>query len=265
MELNLKGKRALVAGASSGLGAGAALALAAEGVELVINSRDRERLAASARRIEESTGIRPALAVGDISDESEREEVIRASRESLRDGTVDILVSNTGGPPPGAFLDQSAGQWEQAGRLLLDSAVGLTRAFLPGMTEQGWGRLIYFTSVAVLQPVDYLILSNSYRAAVTGFCKTVSNNYARQGITANCVCPGYTDTERLQNLIEDQAGKAGKTVDDVRKDFADQIPARRLGRPEELAALVTFLASDRAAYITGTSIPVDGGLHRGLL
>ncbi len=265
MDTGLKGKRVLVTGASSGLGAAAALALAAEGVELVINSRDRTKLEATAGKIEAATGVKPGLAVGDLADQSERVKVILAVREQVRDGNLDVLVSNTGGPPPGAFLDHSAEVWSDAGKLLLDSAVGLTRAFLPGMLEQSWGRLIYITSIAVLQPVDYLILSNAYRAAVTAFCKTVSNTYASGGITANCVCPGYTATERLVNLAGSRAEESGSTAEEVLKEMAAEIPAGRIGKPEELAALIVFLASDNAAYITGTSTPVDGGLHKGLL
>lgn len=265
METGLKGKRVLVTGASAGLGGAAAMALAAEGVELVINSRDRQKLETTAGKIESATGVKPALAVGDLADQSERAKVILAVREHVREGNLDVLVSNTGGPPPGAFLDHSGEVWSDSGKLLLDSAVGLTRAFLPGMLEQSWGRLIYITSIAVLQPVDELILSNTYRAAVTAFCKTVSNTYAARGITANCVCPGYTATERLVNLAQSRADQSGSTAEEVLKEMAAEIPAGRIGKPEELAALIVFLASDNAAYITGTSTPVDGGLHKGLL
>ena len=265
MDFGLKEKRVLVTGASAGLGAAAAMALAAEGASVVINGRDLKRLEATAKKIESRTGVHPGLAVGDVSKSPDRVKVINSSRDQLRDGVIDILVSNTGGPPPGAFLDQSGDIWREAGQLLVDSAVGLTRAFLPGMIEQNWGRLIYITSVAVLQPVDDLILSNSYRAAVTGFCKTISNNYSRHGITANCVCPGYTATERLLSLAEARAQAKGTTAKDELKAFASQVPAGRLGRPEELAALIAFLASDQAAYITGSSIAVDGCAHRGLL
>jgi 3-oxoacyl-[acyl-carrier protein] reductase len=264
MDLGLTGKRVLVTGASAGLGAAAAMALAAEGAAVVINGRDLSRLETTAGKIESRTGAKPGLAVGDVSKSPDRVKVINSARDQLRDGVVDILVSNTGGPPPGAFLDQTGDTWREAGQLLVDSAVGMTRAFLPGMIEQNWGRLIYITSVAVLQPLDDLILSNSYRAAVTGFCKTISNNYAKHGITANCVCPGYTATERLMSLAESRAQAKGTTAKDELRAFSGQVPAGRLGRPEELAALIAFLASDQAAYITGSSIAVDGGVHRAL-
>jgi 3-oxoacyl-[acyl-carrier protein] reductase len=265
MDLGLKGKRALVTGASAGLGAAAAMALASEGVQVVINGRDQTRLEAAATKIQTATGVRPGLAIGDVSKSPDRVKVINAAKELLPYGAIDILVSNTGGPPAGAFLDHSGDVWREAGQLLMDSAIGLTRAFLPGMIEQKWGRLIYITSVAVLQPIDDLILSNSYRAAVTGFSKTVSNTYAKHGITANCVCPGYTATERLMSLAESRGKAAGITPQEAMQNFVNLVPARRLGRPDELASLVTFLSSDRAAYITGCSIPVDGGVYRGLI
>jgi len=265
MDLGLAGKRALVTGASAGLGAAVAAELVAEGAAVVINGRDDRRLSQAADRIEQATGVRPGRAVGDISRPADRVKVINAAREQLPEGVIEILVSNTGGPPPGAFLDHSGNVWTEASQLLLESAIGLTRAVLSGMIERKWGRLIYITSVAVLQPVDDLILSNTYRAGLTGFCKTVSNTYAAHGITANCVCPGYTATERLAELMKSRADKAGTTPKEFAHALSETIPARRVGRPEELAALVTFLASDRAAYITGASIPVDGGSHRGLL
>ncbi len=265
MDLGLKGKRGLVSGASSGLGLAAAKTLAAEGVQLVINSRSEFRLEQAAAEIEKATGVKPMLAAGDLSKESERRKVIESALDQVEGGVIDILVSNAGGPPPGAFLEHDSKLFEEAAGLVLDSAVGLTHGLLPKMIEQNWGRLIYITSVGVLQPIDALILSNTYRSAVTGFCKTISNTYAQHGITANCVCPGYTATERLNNLAEKTASETGKLVTQVIEDYAALIPARRVGKPEELASLITFLASERAGYITGTSIPVDGGLHKGLL
>jgi len=265
MDLGLKGRRALVTGGSAGLGAAAAQALVTEGCQVVINSRDEARLARSAARIKETTGVQPGTAAGDLSRAADRVKVVNAAREQLRDGVIDILVCNTGGPPPGQFLELPGSAWTEAGQLLLESAIGLTRAILPDMVDRKFGRLIYITSVAVLQPVDELILSNTYRAGVTGFCKSISNNHARYGITANCVCPGYTGTERLANLMKTRAEKSGATPKQVIESLTEAIPARRIGKPEELAALIAFLASSQAAYITGTSIPVDGGAYRGLL
>jgi len=261
MDLELKGKRTLVTGASAGLGAAAANALAAEGAEVIINSRSEERLIATAESIHAATGVRPQILAGDLSHESDLDMICEYASEA----GLDILVSNTGGPPPGKLLDLGRKTWDNAFDLLLRPAVRLTRSVIEGMIERKYGRLIYITSVAVLQPVDDLMLSNTYRAGVTGFCKTVSNNHARFGITANCVCPGYTATKRLKDLAKKRAEAEGKSVDNVLAAFASLSPAGRLGRPEELASLIAFLASKRAAYITGCSIPVDGGANKALI
>jgi len=259
MELNLKDKIALVTGASGGLGASAAMALAQEGVELFINSRNRQNLEKTADLIFKKSNIKPVLLVGDIS----KKEDIENFKDKIE--KVDIFVSNAGGPPSGLFTELPEESWEESHKLLLLSAINITRLVIDRMIKQKWGRLIYMTSISVLQPIDDLILSNTYRAGVAGFCKTISNNYAKYGITANCVCPGYTATERLKELAAKRAQKTNMTVDDVMTDFAKDIPVGRVGKPEELAALITFLASDKAAYITGTSIPVDGGLVRSLI
>ena len=261
MDLGIKGKHALVTGASAGLGEAAATALAAEGARVTINSRSVERLEQAADRIEKSTGNRPEFIQADIS----TSEGIQGLGEALSGRAVDILVSNTGGPPAGQFLDVEPDQWDRGFKLILDSAVRLTRMVLPGMMERQWGRLIYITSVSVFQPIDNLMLSNSFRAGVTGFVKTISNNYAGHGITANTVCPGYTGTERLRELAEKSAEGSSKSAEDVMKSFGESTPVGRVGKPEELAALIAFLASERAAYITGASIPVDGGHHNFLL
>ncbi|PWB72024.1 hypothetical protein C3F09_07165 [candidate division GN15 bacterium] len=264
MDLGLKGKGALVTGASSGLGAACALALAAEGAEVVINSRNREKLASCARKILDATGHKVKVVVGDLVNPHDVERIYAESVQALSQSRVDILVSNTGGPVAGYFLDLPADKWEESYHLILKSAVDLTRAVLPAMIEQKWGRLIYITSVAVLQPLDDLLLSNTFRAGLTGFCKTVSNTYARHGITANTVCPGYTATERLKELSASRAKQQGISPEEVLANFAKLTPAGRVGEPEELAALVAFLAGERAAYLTGTAFPVDGGAHKGL-
>ncbi len=259
MDLGIKGKKALVTGASSGLGKAAALALAAEGVIVTINSRTKENLEKTAEFIEKETGNKPNIAVGDISSSSAVIDIINSV------GEVDILVSNTGGPPPGDFLDFAEKDWNSACDLLLNSALNLTRAVLEPMKTKGWGRLIYITSVAVLQPIDDLILSNTYRAGLTGFCKTISNKYAKFGITANTVCPGFTGTERLWHLAESRAEQSENTKEEIMEGFGSITPVGRVGKPEELASLITYLASIQAAYVTGTSIPVDGGLYKSLI
>ncbi|HUV31351.1 MAG TPA: SDR family oxidoreductase [Acidobacteriota bacterium] len=261
MDLELTGKHALVTGASSGLGASAAMELAAEGAEVTINSRSEERLDEVAETIATATGTKPNVLAGDLSNEADLDRLCK----TVSRARIDIFVSNSGGPPVGQFTDLSSETWDDACDLLLRPAVRLTRAVIDGMIERRFGRLIYITSIAVLQPVDDLILSNTYRAGVTAFCKTVSNNYARHGITANCVCPGYTATERLISLAQTRAENAGKTPDEIMAGFASAAAAGRVGQPEELAALIAFLAGTKAAFITGCSIPVDGGANKALI
>jgi 3-oxoacyl-[acyl-carrier protein] reductase len=188
-----------------------------------------------------------------------------ASRAAHRFGAVDILVTNTGGPPPGNFESHSADTWRAAVAQNLESVVNLTRLLLPHMRTQRWGRIINITSIAVKQPVDGLILSNSIRAAVTGFARTLANEVAADGVTVNNVLPGYTRTERLVHLAEHNSAARGTDVREAYAAWEREIPMGRLGEPHELAALVAFLASERASYITGTSITVDGGWIRSLL
>jgi 3-oxoacyl-[acyl-carrier protein] reductase len=180
-------------------------------------------------------------------------------------GRVDILVTNTGGPPAGAFESHSAETWRMAVAQNLESVVNLTRAVLPGMKSRRWGRIVNVTSIAVKQPVDDLILSNSVRAAVTGFARTLANEVAPFGITVNNVMPGYTRTDRLEHLATRVAEQKGIPAEQKYSVWDAEIPMRRLGEPRELAALVTFLASERSSYITGQSIAVDGGWIRNLL
>jgi len=265
MDLGLAGKRALITGASSGLGFATAQSLAAEGAEVTINSRSKDRLEAAASRIEKAVGRKPRILPGDLANADDVSQILAAVEGSDGLGRVDIFVLNNGGPPAGMFDKQPTQNWDAGYQLILRAAVEMTRGLLDGMVSRRWGRLVYITSVAALQPIDDLILSNSFRAGVHGFCKTVSNTYARYGITANCVCPGYTMTERLTELAEKRATSTGATIDAQLALFAQAVPAGRLGKPDELASLITFLASDRAAFITGTSIPVDGGTNRALL
>lgn len=259
MDFGLKNKRALVTGASSGLGAAAARVLSEEGAEVFINSRDQKRLEKAADEIEKATASRPTVIAADIS---KTEDVARLVSQV---GAVDILVSNCGGPPPAKLSGVKIDDWRSMADLILYSAISLTRAFIDGMVERKFGRLIYITSIGMLQPIDDLIFSNTFRAGLAGFCKTVSNNYAAYGVTANCVCPGFTATERLWELANARADGSSLTPEEVMEGFSATIPARRLGQPEELAALIAFLASDRAAYITGTAIPVDGGMMKSLI
>ena len=263
MDLGLTGKIALVAAASRGLGRAVAEELAREGAHLLICARGADALRETAESIRAATGVRVVDVVADLSNPVDVARV--AERASAEFGRVDVLVTNGGGPPAGPFENHSAGAWQEAIRQNLVSVIELTRAVLPGMKERRWGRIINVTSIAVKQPVDNLILSNSVRAAVTGFARTLANEVAPFGITVNNVMPGYTRTRRVEELAERNASLRGTTPDAELAVWEGQIPMARLGEPAEFAAMVAFLASERASYTTGASIPVDGGWIRGLL
>jgi 3-oxoacyl-[acyl-carrier protein] reductase len=263
LDLGLSDKVALVAASSRGLGRAIAEELAAEGSSLVMCARDSDRLSKSAAEIESRWSVPVLPVAADLSVRGQPEFVARASLE--RFGRVDILVTNCGGPPSGSFDALSAEQWEEATALILSSAVELTRFVLPGMKERGWGRVLAITSVAAKQPVADLVLSNSLRAAVTGFTRTLANEVARTGITVNTIMPGYTRTERVVELNEATAHREGIGPEQALARIESEIPMGRLGEPKECAALATFLVSERASYVTGQGIAVDGGWIRALL
>lgn len=259
MDLGLKSKVALVAASSKGLGRAVAEELAAEGARLILCARGAEALEEARGKLEEA-GTEVCAVAADLSELDQVDRVIQVGLEAF--GQIDILVTNTGGPPAGPFSQHGPEVWQQAVRQNLDSVVNLCRGVLPGMEERRWGRIINVTSIAVKQPVDGLILSNSVRAAVTGFARTLANEVAGSGITVNNVLPGYTRTDRLVQLAEKLGD--GK-IEEAMATWESQIPMGRVGEPREFAAMVAFLASERASYITGTSIPVDGGWVRSLI
>jgi 3-oxoacyl-[acyl-carrier protein] reductase len=263
MDLGLTGKVALVGGSSRGLGFAAARELAAEGCAVVICGRDGDSLQRARSGIAGTTGAEVLAVVANLSEAAGVQAVTESAIEAF--GHIDVLVTNTGGPPAGPFESHSPETWRAAVAQNLESVVNLCRAVLPPMKERRWGRIINITSIAVKQPVDGLILSNAVRAAVTGFARTLANEIAPHGITVNNVLPGYTRTERLVHLAEHNAQAQGGDVDGAYAKWEAEIPMRRLGEPDELAALIAFLASDRAAYITAQSIAVDGGWVRSLL
>ena len=263
MDLGLKDKVALVAAASQGLGRAVAEELAAEGASLVLCARNPSTLAETAAAIADSTGAHVLAVPTDVTDTDQIERLVQSAGE--RFGRVDILVTNAGGPPAGAFEQLSREQWEQATRLTLFSAIELARHVLPGMKERRWGRILNVTSIAVKQPVENLMLSNSLRAGLTGFARTLANEVAAYGVTVNNILPGYTRTERLEELAQMMADQQGISPAEFRAKWEQEIPMRRLGEPREFAALAAFLVSERASYITGTSIQVDGGWIRSLL
>ena len=262
MDLGLRDRVALVAASSKGLGRAVAAELAAEGCKLALCARGQAALEATAAELS-SGGAEVFARSTDLTDPADVDALVAAGLD--RFGKVDILVTNTGGPPAGSFESHDRDAWQHAVRQNLDSVVNLTRATLPSMRANGFGRIINITSIAVKQPVDGLMLSNSMRAAVTGFARTLANEVAGAGITVNNVLPGYTGTERLQQLASKLAADAGSTAEEALAAWEGEIPMGRIGTPPEFAAMVAFLASERASYITGTSIPVDGGWTRGLL
>jgi 3-oxoacyl-[acyl-carrier protein] reductase len=263
MDLGLRGKVALVAAASRGLGRAIAFELASEGAKLILCARGADHLDTAKNVIATCTGAEVHTVVADLGQPAHVELV--TTEAMARFGQVDILVTNAGGPPAGTFETHAWEAWERAVNLTLRSVVELTRAVLPGMRERKWGRIINVTSIAVKQPVDNLILSNSVRAAVTGFARTLANEVATDGITVNNILPGYTRTERVEELATATAAKEGVNRAEILARFEQEIPMRRLGEPKELAALAVFLASERASYITGQSIAVDGGWIKSLL
>lgn len=263
MDLGIRGRVAVVAGSSQGLGRAIADALAAEGVDLVINSRSASRLETVRDEIAAASGVRVEAVACDLTEPDGPARLIAAAEKAF--GHVDILVTNTGGPPAGMFEDHGPEVWDNAIAQNFVSVVNLVRAALPGMKERRWGRIVNVTSISVKQPVEGLILSNSLRAGVTGFAKTISNEVAPFNVTVNNVLPGYTRTERLIHLAEAVAERDGTTVDGAYAGWAEEIPLGRLAEPHELGSVTAFLCSEPASYVTGQSLAVDGGWIKGLI
>lgn len=263
MYLGLNGKVGAVAGASKGLGRAVADSLAAEGCNLAICSRDEEALKATAEAIAEAHGVKVLPVALDLAQTGAGERFVEAALERF-DG-LDVLVTNNGGPPAGLFADFDEADWLAAVELTLLPALSMVRAALPALRASKQARIINMASISVKQPIAGLILSNSVRAAVVGWAKTLADELAPEGITVNNVLPGYIQTERVDNLLAHRAGEQGISQDKAMADVTAAIPLGRLGRPEEFGDLVAFLASARAGYITGASYWIDGGLYRGLM
>jgi 3-oxoacyl-[acyl-carrier protein] reductase len=263
MDLGMKGRVAIVAAASTGLGRAVAEEFAREGAEVAICARTAATLEKTAREIGAAHGRAVFWQAVDVTQPAAVHDFVQAVQHQY--GRVDICVTNAGGPPSKKFLDISVEEWRAATDLTLLSAVYFAREVLPLMRARRWGRLITITSVSVKQPVDGLMLSNSLRAAVTGLARTLANEFGPDGITVNNVCPGFTTTERLNYLADAQSRQTGATREQIFERWSAEVPAGRLGRPEEFAAMVAFLASERASYINGTTIAVDGGRTKSLL
>ncbi len=262
MDLGLKDRVAIVAASSQGLGKAVAMGLAREGAKLALCARTEKTLEATAEEIRRATGVEVLARPVDVT---VHDAVRRFVAETLeRFGRVDICVTNAGGPPAKPFVQTSVEEWRRAVDLNLMSAVFLAREVLPHMQKRQWGRLIAITSVAVKQPIDNLILSNAVRSAVSGLVKTLSNEYARDNVLINSVLPGYTLTARLDELSANLAVAEGVERKAIHERWAAQAGLKRLGQPEEFANLVVFLASERASYITGQAIAVDGGFLKGV-
>ena len=256
MELGLKGKRAIVMAASRGLGFACARGLAREGCKLIVCSRDQARIEAAAAAITKETGAEVKALVADVSSASEAKRLVDAAVSAY--GGLEIVVHNAGGPPAGETLQMSEEQWQKAFEQNLLSFTRIVGAAAPEMKKAGYGRVLTIASSSIKQPIPNLALSNALRAGVWGVAKTLSRELAPQGILVNVIAPGRIDTERIAELDAANAQKSGKSVEDVRKASIGGIPLGRLGRPEELANLVVFLASQAGSYITGQAITVDG-------
>jgi len=262
MDLGLQGKSALVVASSTGLGRAVAVGFGREGARVTLFARSKESLEEAAREVEGAGGEANPV-VGDLTDPATIDTVLRSAHD--RFGGVDILVTNSGGPPPGFFPDLSEESWETAFDSLLLSVVRLVRGTVPSMKEKSWGRIVCLVSVSVKQPIGNLVLSNSIRPGVVGLAKSLSGELGPQGITVNCVAPGFTRTGRLDELAAHRAKSEGTTPEEIYRTWESTVPVGRLGKPEELADLVLFLASKRAGYLNGLTIPFDGGSYRGLM
>ncbi len=261
MELGLRGKAVLIPAASKGIGLGVATVLAAEGCRIVISSRDQGSIGQAKKQISQQTGNREVYDVeADLTSKTDIEQLIKFAEDKL--GRIDILAYNTGPPKPGTFAELTDDDWEEGVKLLLLSAVRLAKGVLPGMVEKRWGRLIFVTSTTLRQPIPNLLLSNTVRLSIAGLSKSLATEYGPKGITSNGIMQGHILTDRQRQLAEDVSQRTGKNVEDAAKQVLAQVPAGRYGTVDEIGHLAAFLASDKAGYINGAMISIDGGMIR---
>jgi len=262
MDLGIKGKTAIISASSKGLGKACAEELAAEGCNLTIFSRSLRNIKNTAQEIENKYHVKVLYFKADASNLNDLKYVVKNTKKEFK--TIDILINNAGGPPFGFFEDFKPKDWQNALELNLLSIVNLTKEVIPSMKKQNWGRIINITSVAVKQPIDGLILSNTARTAVIGLTKTLSNEYAKYNILFNNVCPGRIMTDRIIDLANKRAKLTKNSLNKVLKNMESDIPIGRIGNPREFSSMVAFLASEKASYITGNTIQIDGGLVKNL-
>jgi 3-oxoacyl-[acyl-carrier protein] reductase len=262
MEMGLKNRVAIVAASSQGLGRATAEAFAAEGCRLAICARNQQALNAVAEKIRREYNTEVLAEPFDVTDAGAVRDFVNAVVQKF--GGIDICVTNAGGPPAKGFLATTIDEWKRAVDLNLMSAVYFTHAVIPHMQRKRWGRIITITSITTKQPVADLVYSNAVRAAVVGLVKSLANEFGKDGILVNNVGPGYTATDRLKELAHSRSAASGKTEKEIFEGWAADTPLKRLGDPRELADAIVWLASERASYITGQTILVDGGLYKGL-
>ena len=262
METGLRGKTVLITGASQGMGRATAEAFAAEGARLAMCARTQKTLEAAQAEISSRHKTEVMVEAVDVTDADKLRRFVAAAAEHF--GGIDVAVANAGGPPAKNFLSLTPEDWRRAVDVNFLSVVTLAREVIPHMQRKRWGRFITITSTSVRQPIPDLLLSNSVRPAVVGLIKSLAIEFGKDGLTFNNIAPGYTATERLSELSKVRALAAGTSEEQIRERWAQEIPLRRLGEPQEIADAIIWLASDRAAYVTGQTLVVDGGNYRGL-
>ncbi|WP_134686624.1 SDR family oxidoreductase [Brevibacillus migulae] len=262
MDLQLTGRTAIVLASTKGLGKATAFSLAKEGANVVISGRDEAALEAVAAEFKQEIGREPLTVMTDVTKAGDIERLVQATAEKF--GTVDILITNAGGPPAGTFEQMTDEHWQQAFELNLLSVIRSIRAVLPYMRDQQFGRIVNFASSSFKQPIDNLILSNTFRTGIVGLAKTLASELGPDGILINTVGPGRIGTDRLAYLDAVRADKSGQTVEEVRRQMEAAIPVGRYGEPDEFARVITFLASPANSYVTGQSILVDGGMVKAI-